>query len=357
MAATWLLLLAICESIDCITCELNYDWRFSWFEVLAAKESHSKKPNEVRYTPAWASLDSRPLPQWYKDAKFGIFMHWGVFSVTELGHPSFELRYHQNQPEEIAYMRNNYRPGTTYTDLCRDFTAHYFNATQWIEMYEKAGARYIVPISKHLEGFCNWDTKYSPRWNSMDCGPKRDLIGELAAATKKSKKMKFGVYHGMMDVLNPIWQQDHKNKLKTNNFVIEKTTPQLHELVTKYKPELIWSDADYDASWEYWNSTGFLAWLYNDSPVKDTVVVNDRWGQQTHCKHGGFLTCHDRYNPKVLQKRYFESCQTSTTKGWAYNKTGVIDDVLTPTDALTLLIQVCNNVSIILCTAQDDFIA
>lgn len=297
----------------------------------------------VKYTPDWTSLDSRPIPQWYKDAKFGIFMHWSVFSVTEFGRPDFELQYSRNQPLEVAYMKENYRPGTTYTDLCKHFTAHYFNATEWIEMYEKAGARYIVPISKHLEGFCNWDTKYSPRWNSMDCGPKRDLIGELSKAVKDSVsrggKMKMGVYHGMMDVLNPIWLEDSHNKHQTQKFVIEKTTPQLHELITKYEPDLLWSDADYSADWNYWNSTEFLAWLYNDSPVKDTVVVNDRWGQGTHCLHGGYMTCEDRYNPRVLQKKYFECCMV-TGSDWAYRKADTIDQMITPTAVITLLAEV-----------------
>lgn len=69
------------------------------------------------------------------------------------------------------------------------------------------------------------------------------------------------------------------------------------ELVETYHPEVIWSDGPAGAPDTYWNATDFIAWLYNDSPVKDTVVVNDRWGAKTHCKHGDFFNCHDRYNP------------------------------------------------------------
>lgn len=70
--------------------------------------------------------------------------------------------------------------------------------------------------------------------------------------------------------------------------------------VEQYKPEVIWSDGDGEVNDTYWNSTTFLAWLFNDSPVKDTVVVNDRWGQGDMCKHGSFYTCSDRYNPGQL---------------------------------------------------------
>lgn len=83
----------------------------------------------------------------------------------------------------------------------------------------------------------------------------------------------------------------------TNNFVNKKIIPEMIELVEKYQPEVIWSDGDWDAYDTYWNSTGFLAWLYNYSPVKDVVVVNDRWGKGISCHHGDFYSCKDRYNP------------------------------------------------------------
>ena len=75
--------------------------------------------------------------------------------------------------------------------------------------------------------------------------------------------------------------------------------PELYELVERYKPEVVWSDGSMGPT-EYWKSTEFLAWLYNDSPVKDSVVVNDRWGTNCTCHHGGYYSCHDRYNPGIF---------------------------------------------------------
>ena len=78
----------------------------------------------------------------------------------------------------------------------------------------------------------------------------------------------------------------------------EVSIPQMHEIVNQYKPHVVWSDGDWEASYTYWNSTQFLAWLYNESPVRDVVAVNDRWGSGCLCVHGGFFTCADRFNPR-----------------------------------------------------------
>lgn len=112
-------------------------------------------------------------------------------------------------------------------------------------------------------------------------------------------------------------------------FPLTKSIPELMELVENYKPEVIWSDGDWEASYTYWNSTEFLAWLYNESPVKDTVVVNDRWGIGSTCQHGDYYTCHDRYNPGHLLPHKWENCFTIDKASWGYIRTSGSRNYLT----------------------------
>lgn len=89
------------------------------------------------------------------------------------------------------------------------------------------------------------------------------------------------------------------------------------------------SDGDWETSSKYWKSTEFLAWLYNESPVRDTVVTNDRWGSDTTCRHGGYLTCSDRYQPSQLMKRKWENAMTLDTKSWGFRHEASLSDYLT----------------------------
>lgn len=102
---------------------------------------------------------------------------------------------------------------------------------------------------------------------------------------------------------------------------------------------MIWSDGEWEAPDTYWGSKEFLAWLYNDSPVKDTVVSNDRWGTNTLCKHGGFYTCQDRYNPGVLQPHKWENCFTIDGRSWGFRRNAPLSDYLTINKLLEQLVQ------------------
>ncbi|XP_020293551.1 alpha-L-fucosidase [Pseudomyrmex gracilis] len=304
------------------------------YYVLTKKETDtfiSFSEEAPKYIPTWSSLDSRPLPSWYDAAKFGIFIHWGVFSVPSFGSEWFW----NNWKEETTstkyrdFMKQRYPPNFTYQEFGRDFTAEFFNASQWAELFQASGAKYIVLTSKHHEGYTLWPSKYSFSWNSMDVGPHKDLVGELAQAIRSKTNIKFGLYHSMYEWYNPLYLTDKRNNFSSNIFVTQKIIPELHELIETYKPEVVWSDGDWEATDTYWKSKEFLAWLYNESPVKDTVVVNDRWGSNMPCHHGGFYTCTDRFNPGVLLSHKWENCMTIDGKSWGFRRNAVLSEYFT----------------------------
>ncbi|KAM9340045.1 tissue alpha-L-fucosidase-like [Symphorus nematophorus] len=283
----------------------------------------------ARYTADWKSLDSRPLPQWYDDAKVGIFVHLGVFSVPAFGQYSewFWYWWKSKRAPEVEFMQNNYPPGFKYADFASQFHAEFFDPDSWAEIFKASGARYVVFTAKHHEGFTNWPSAVSWNWNSVDTGPHRNLVGELAEAIRK-RSLHLGLYHSMYEFFHPLYVMDRTNGFKTQNFVALKTLPELVDLVMTYKPDLIWSDGDWEAPDTYWNSTQFLAWLYNDSPVKDVVVTNDRWGKGCYCKHGGYYNCADRYTPGEPPDHKWEKCQNMDTQSWGYRRNMKYSEVM-----------------------------
>lgn len=269
------------------------------------------------YAPDWESLDRRPTPQWWKDAKFGIFIHWGVYSVpafTPKGRYSewYLQSLTENDPDGALkrFHQANF-PGKTYYDLADQFSASQFDPDAWAKLFQDAGARYVVLTSKHHDGFCLWPNQHANAawgmpWNAAERGPRRDLVGELSAALRKTE-VRPGLYFSLYEWYNPLW------KLDKTRYAAEHAMPQLYELVQQYRPEVIWADGDWDATPEQWQSKQFLAWLYNSSPVRDVVVANDRWGSGVRFKHAGIYT--PEYQPDLA----FEDHDWEESRGMGYS--------------------------------------
>lgn len=290
-----------------------------------------------RYTPDWSSLDTRPLPSWFDEAKIGVFLHWGVFSVPSFGSEWFWHNWHEQRVPYVEFMRRNYRPGFTYQDFAPLFTAEFFDPNRWADIFAKSGAKYVVLTGKHHEGFTLWPSDVSWNWNAKDVGPHRDLVGDLADAVRRRAGLRFGVYHSMMDWYHPLYLADKASGFESSLFPPTKAIPELMEIVERYEPDIVWSDGEWEAPDTYWNSTAFLAWLYNDSPVRSYVVVNDRWGKGVRCKHGDFFNCDDQFNPGVLQPHKWENCLPIDQGSWGYRRDANLSDYRTIGQLLDIL--------------------
>lgn len=294
------------------------------------------------YQPNWESLDSRPTPQWFKDAKFGIFIHWGVYSVPGWSTKGNYAEWYQQGLQTNDTARQKFHKAKfgdrTYYDLANDFKAELFNPDEWAKLFEESGAKYIVLTSKHHDGFTLWPSKEADRdwgfkWNAVDVGPKRDLIGDLFKAVRKTS-VHAGMYYSLYEWFNPLWLKD-KSK-----FAAEHTWPQMKDLINNYKPDVFWTDGDWDAPPETWKSQEFLAWLYNESPVKDKIVVNDRWGSGVRFKHAGIYT--PEYQPDLdFEDHYWEESR-GMGYSYGYNRE---EDAWDYNSAQSLVLQLIDKVS------------
>jgi alpha-L-fucosidase len=153
-----------------------------------------RQANDGPYRPDWATLNKYQQPQWYKDAKFGIFIHWGVYSV-----PAAENEWYPRnmyRPKEGAYknFREHFAHGDEsrgYKDLIPLFRAEHFDASAWAKLFKEAGAQYVVPVAEHHDGFSMYDSGLSD-WTAVKMGPKRDTLAELAKAVR-AEGLHFGL--------------------------------------------------------------------------------------------------------------------------------------------------------------------
>jgi len=310
------------------------------------------------YNNTWDSLAFRPRPTWFDDAKFGIFLHWGVFSVPSFmtewywnelmsGNPPF-VEFHNRvygcsgvQPDKFPCVGPPFR----YEDFPNMFKAELFDPDFWANLFYKSGAKYVVLTSKHHEGWCNFPSAQHWNWNSVDMGPHRDLVADLTTSVRKAG-LRMGLYHSLREWFNPLYVQDINDNCNTTSFVDEILLPTLKDMTSRYQPEVIWSDGAGDSpctsdSVKYWKAPDYLSWLYNSSPVRGSIVTNDRWGDGSG---GDYTSGPDRYTPGKLVIAKWESCFTIQRNSWGYDRTEQIADYINTVDLIYQLVSVvsCN---------------
>jgi len=286
-----------------------------------------------KYEANWESLNTRKIPAWFNQDKFGIFIHWGIYSVPAYapvipnsGYSYAEwywFRMNEKQKDFMAFHNKNYGNSFAYQQFEPMFKAEMFEPDQWADLFKKSGAKYVVLTSKHHEGYTLWNSAEADRdwnrpWNSVTGTPHRDLLGDLTTSVRNAG-LKMGYYYSLYEWFNPMWLYDKKK------YVEQHMTPQFKDLVTKYKPSIIFSDGEWDISDTAWQSPKLLSWLFNESPVKEEVVVNDRWGNNTREKNHGSMYTTSEYGSGMDASIIWEESQ-GVGHSYGYNRNEQLKD-------------------------------
>lgn len=232
----------------------------SFSAILTLLVSSPASYTQEKYQATWESLKTYQIPDWFRDAKFGIFIHWGVYSVPAFGSEWYPRNMYEQGSKEFKHHIETYGPQKKfgYKDFIPMFKAEKFDPAAWVALFKKAGAKYVVPVAEHHDGFQMYKSALS-KWNAFEMGPHRDVLGELAAEIKKQGLI-FGLSshriehwffmnggkHFDSDVLDPAnatlygparEENETPSPEFMNNWLLRCT-----ELVDNYKPQLFWFD-------------------------------------------------------------------------------------------------------------------
>ncbi|WPU97076.1 alpha-L-fucosidase [Mucilaginibacter sabulilitoris] len=312
---------------------------FTFFSLAASAQT---------FEPNWASLNMRKMPAWFHQDKFGIFIHWGLYSVPAYapvipnsGYSYAEWYWQriatEKQKDFVAFHNKNYGADFLYPQFEPMFKAEMFDPQQWAQVFKNSGARYVVLTSKHHEGYCLWNSAEADRdwgrsWNAVSGTPKRDLLGDLTNAVRQ-EGLKMGYYYSLYEWYNPLWLKDKKR------FVTEHMIPQFKDLVTKYKPSIIFSDGEWELPDTAWHSPELLAWLFNESPVAKEVVVDDRWGSNTRDNNKGATYTTSEYGSGKDASVIWEESQ-GIGHSYGYNRNEKLEDYKSGHDLILMLIDI-----------------
>ncbi len=288
-------------------------------ETMARAEKQMAKVDAVnaagKYKATGASMDAHPCPEWFVDAKLGIFIDWGLWSLASwcpyvqgarLYPDWYELRCGIDYPKGSPfYGMKAYHEKNWGEDFKRDhfidlFRGKKFDAPELVKLFDACGAKYVVPFLKHHSGFCLWDCSYTFR-DSVDQGAHRDFAREVSEACR-AKGLKFGAYVSQAGEWEyPILQDDGSiriwreasqmvdytpdmewkasGKIAVKDFVRDYIVPQTTEFIDRYDPDILWYDYDW-ATFAHENGSYIItAYLYNRAEGRKEVACNDRYGK------------------------------------------------------------------------------
>lgn len=328
--------------------------------VKPAVEKIDSVISEGPFEAKWDSLEQYEIPQWYKDAKFGIFIHWGAYSVPAFGSEWYPRQMYIDTKRRgdnfFQHHIDTYGPQQKfgYKDFIPQFKAEKFDAKAWAKLFKDTGARYVIPVAEHHDGFPMYDCSFT-RWDSTEMGPKRDVVAELAAAVR-DEGMKFGVsshraFNWMFYVRNesfdnadpqyadlygrpmPFLFADDASDYKKNfppqdQQFKDDWLARSCELVDKYDPDVFWFDfgiapqlqqATYAENSFAEHLQKFAAYYYNHSADwKDgNGIINYKFEA---FPEGAAVLDKERSKMAEIRKPFWQTDTAVSNSSWGYTK-------------------------------------
>ncbi len=304
------------------------------------------RSNDGPFRSDWESLATYQVPEWYKDAKFGIFVHWGVYSVPAFGSEWYPRNMYIKGTDEYNHQIPTYGPLTNfgYKDFIPMFKAEHYDPQAWARLFKDSGARYVVPVFEHHDGFAMYHSDLSD-WTAVKMGPRRDLVGDLATAVR-AEGLHLGasshrIEHDWFmdggreidsDVNDPRYTSfygpahRHIHKGDDASLLTDWTyvSPEYAddwlardvEIVEKYHPDIMWFD--------WWigqpairpNLTRFAAFYYNHSSKHGSVgVINYKYDALE--RHSAVLDV-ERGGLADIRPLYWQTDTSVSDKSWGY---------------------------------------
>jgi alpha-L-fucosidase len=247
------------------------------------------------FKPNYKSLDTHTaVPEWFRDAKFGIYAHWGVYSVPAFDNEWYPNGMYKKGSKDYKHQVKTYGSLLKfgYPDFVPMFTANQFDPEAWAKLYKKAGAKFAGPVAEHHDGFAMWNTSWTP-WNAADMGPHQDVAGELAKAIRaQGLRFMASFHHGFNNLYKKSgkWEGYYKyvgkyfsSLLKNPKRAImygymprkifwEMWRGKLEEFINQYHPDLMWFDFNIDKIPDS-VKTKYLAFYFNKANKRGQQVI------------------------------------------------------------------------------------
>ncbi len=302
---------------------------------------------EGPFRPDWQSLQDYQPPEWYKDAKFGIFIHWGVYSVPAFGNEWYPRNMYREGSDEYKHHIATYGPQDNfgYKDFIPMFKAEHFDPAAWARLFKEAGAKYVVPVAEHHDGFAMYDSGLSD-WTAAKMGPHRDVIGELAKAVRaeglhfgaSSHRVEHNFFLGVgrtipSDINDPkyaafygpahSWLEAKDGTPLSNDFTYVSPAwtadwlARATEIVEKYHPDVMYFDWWIGQPSVRAELTRFAAFYYNNEFKYSGHAGVINFKDYAMQDHSGVLDI-ERGQLSDIRPLYWQTDTSVSNKSWGY---------------------------------------